>query len=66
MDEKTFKELIRIYQKAKSGYKLTPLEKELLKTFFYFSIREKINFSDQVNESVDDIEIFIEKDIKRN
>ncbi len=65
MDEKYLLELKRVYQRYKAGYTLTYREKELLKRFVNLSHFEKVEFSKQVNESVEDIETFIEKDIKR-
>lgn len=65
MDENQLLELRKIYKKYKAGYLLSDREKELLKKFVNLSHIEKRNFAEQVNESVDDIETFIEKDIKR-
>ena len=65
MDENQLLELKKIYQKRKAGYILSDREKELLRKFVNLSHIEKRSFAEQVNESVDDIETFIEKDIKR-
>ena len=65
MDENQLLELKKIYQKRKAGYILSNREKELLRKFVNLSHIEKRSFAEQVNESVDDIETFIEKDIKR-
>lgn len=65
MDERHLLELKKVYQRYKAGYTLTYSEKELLKRFINLSHSEKMEFSEQVNESVEDIETFIEKDIKR-
>lgn len=65
MDENQLLELKKIYQKYKAGHLLSDREKELLKKFVNLSHIEKKNFAKQVNESVDDIETFIERDIKR-
>ena len=65
MDENQLLELKKIYQKYKAGHLLADREKELLKKFVNLSHIEKRNFAEQVNESVDDIETFIERDIKR-
>ncbi len=65
MDENQLLELKKIYQKRKAGYTLSDREKELLRKFVNLSHIEKRSFAEQVNESVDDIETFIEKDIKR-
>ncbi len=65
MDKKHLLELKKLYQRYKAGYTLTCSEKELLQRFINLSHSDKIEFSQCVNESVEDIETFIEKDIKR-
>ena len=66
MDKKQLLELQKLYQRYKSGQYLTQEERQLLKRFVNLSHYDKIEFAEQVNESVEDIETFIEKDIKRN
>ncbi len=65
MEKKDFLELEKAYKKLKTGYPLTQYEKDLLKKYWNFNQIEKRIFANQVNESIDDIETFIEKDIKR-
>lgn len=65
MTQKNVDELVRIYLKSKK-YVLTEAEKQKLKTFKSLEIQDKKYFSESVNESVDDIEIYIEQDIKRS
>ena len=65
MDEKQFLEFKKAYQRYKAGYTLTYSEKEILKKFINLSHVQKRSVAEQVNESVEDIETFIEKDIKR-
>lgn len=66
MDKKQIIELQKLYQRYKAGHYLTQEERQLLRRFLNLSTNEKHEFAEQVNESVDDIETFIEKDIKRN
>ena len=70
MDEKKLLEFKRLYQKKKLGQYLTLAEKELLNNILKsMPIYEERNFitkvADFAGESEEDIQIFIEQDIKR-
>lgn len=71
MDDRILSELKKLYLKKKRGEYLTTSEREALKIYLEkISITEKrsliIKTASAINESEEDIETFIEKDIKRN